>query len=319
MNACERSNMTNRRNPDITDDSVITTKSTFVADGNTCAATLHAPASADGQRLPAILMVGGWGSVQNALTASFVNRFVAAGYAVMEFDFPGWGMSGGWPRQDINPWRRVRAANAALAHLKSQAQVDAHRIVLWGTSFGGGHIVDLAAAHPDLQGAIIQVPMLDGRATVKAVPLPRLMRFMATGIADLLKPGASILIPTVARQGAFGSMDRDNAWEALQLGLAAHNGMKYVNRVTARSLLTMGFYRPCTRLKHVKIPMLIVGAIRDTVAPFVEDEIRRVDNPHLQVVRIDADHFDPYFEPCFPDVIRHQLDFLKGVLPHSRS
>ena len=126
--------MTLRRNPDITGDSVIKTKSTFVADGNTCAATLHTPASTGGQRLPAILMVGGWGSVQYALTHSFVNRFVAAGYAVMEFDFPCWGLSGGWPRQDINPWRRVRAANAALAHQKSKHNLHANRIDQRGTS-----------------------------------------------------------------------------------------------------------------------------------------------------------------------------------------
>ena len=307
--------MANRKNPDATETRATAIKSTFMVDGDTCAATLHAPEDASARQLPAILMVGGWGSVQNALTVSFVNRFVAAGYAVMEFDFQGGGLSGGLPRQDINPWRRVKAANAALAHLKSRACVDAHRIVLWGTSFGGGHVVDLAAEHPDLHGAIIQVPMLDGVATVCAVPLLRLARFVGYGIADLLKPGAAILIPTVTRQGEFGSMDRDNAWDALQLGLAAHDGKKYVNRVTARSLLTMGFYRPCGRLKEIKIPMLIVGATRDTVAPFDEGQIRGIANPHLQVIEIDADHFDPYFEPCFSGAIKYQLDFLAKVLP----
>ncbi|MCC2639568.1 MAG: alpha/beta hydrolase [Moraxellaceae bacterium] len=307
--------MANRRNPDTSDVKANLFKSTFIADGDACAATLHVPEDTGARQLPGILMVGGWGSVQQALTAPFVHRFVAAGYAVMEFDFPGWGTSGGWPRQDINPWRRVRAANAALAHLKSQPQVDANRIVLWGTSFGGGHVVDLAAQHPDLYGAIIQVPMLDGVATVRAAPLRRLVQFIGYGIAGFLRPDAAIHIPTVARQGEFGSMDRDNAWEALQLGLEAQGGRKYVNRVTARSLLTMGLYRPWTRLKDVRVPMLIVGATRDTVAPFVADKVRRVANPHLQVVQIDADHFDPYFEPYFPNALKPQLSFLSEVLP----
>ncbi|MCC2639400.1 MAG: alpha/beta hydrolase [Moraxellaceae bacterium] len=308
--------MANRRNPDLLDVKVSAIKSAFVAEGDTCAATLHVPEGASSIRpVPAILMVGGWGSVQHALTHSFVNRFVAAGYAVLEFDFPGWGMSGGWPRQDINPWRRVKAANAALAHLKSQPQVEAHRIVVWGTSFGGGHVVDLVTQHPDLQGAIIQVPMLDGIATLRAAPLKRLAPIMAYGIADLLKPGTPLQIPTVAREGEFATMDRDNAWDALQLGLSAHEGAKYVNRVTARSALTIGFYRPWTRLKDVQVPMLIVGATRDTVAPFVADKVRRVANSHLQVVQIDADHFDPYFEPYFPDALKPQLAFLNEVLP----
>lgn len=307
--------MASRQNPDLVEIKSSTLKSTFMSEGDACAASLHLPADAGRQGLPAILMVGGWGSVQQALTHIFVNRFVAAGYAVMEFDFPGWGQSAGWPRQDISPWRRVRSANAALAHLKSQPQVDAHRILLWGTSFGGGHVVDLATQHPDLQGAIIQVPMLDGLAAVRAAPLARRLQFVAYGIADWLKPGAALHIPTLAPAGEFGSMDRDDAWNALQLGLEALEGRKYVNRVTARSLLTMGFYRPWQRLGDVAIPMLIVGATRDTVAPFVADKIRRVANPNLQVVQIDADHFDPYFEPHFPAALGHQLDFLKGVMP----
>lgn len=307
--------MNSRRNPDISDITTKVIKSTFVTGGDTCSAMLHVPEDIGDRQLPGILMVGGWGSVQQALTCSFVKHFVAAGYAVMEFDYPGWGLSSGWPRQDINPWRRVKAANAALAHLKSQPQVAAHRILLWGTSFGGGHVVDLATQHPDLQGAIIQVPMLDGLVTVRAVPTPRLVHLISLGVVGLLKPGPTLHIPTVARKGEFGTMDRDNAWEALQMGLEAHPGAKYVNRVTARSVLTMAFYRPCTRLKDVHIPMLMVGATRDTVAPFVEDKVRRVANPRISMVKLDADHFDPYFEPYFPKALKPQLDFLNQVLP----
>lgn len=305
--------MLNRKYPDTSDVKTIALKSTFLADGVTCSATLYVPEGVVKTPLPAILMVGGWGSVQEALTSSFTNRFVAAGYAVMEFDYPGWGLSGGWPRQDINPWRRVKAANAALAHLKSQSQVNAYHIVVWGTSFGGGHVVDLVSQHPDVQGAIIQVPMLDGVSTVRSVPLIQLIKFLSYGFVDWVKPGARIHIPTVSPAGEFGSMDRDEAWHALQLALKAHEGKKYDNRVTARSLLTMGFYRPWKRLKEVKVPMLIIGATRDTVAPFVPDKISQVNNPLLQVIEMDADHFDPYFDPYFPDTLRHQLAFLKQL------
>lgn len=121
--------MINRRNPDTSDITTTVIKSTFVTEGDTCSAMLHVPEGTGDRQLPGILMVGGWGSVQQALTFSFVNRFVAAGYAVMEFDFPGWGLSGGWPRQDINPWRRVKAASAALAHLKASLRWP--RTALW--------------------------------------------------------------------------------------------------------------------------------------------------------------------------------------------
>lgn len=305
-----------RRYPDTAHIQSKTVKSTFWAEDALCGATLHLPPQAEpSQPRPAVLMLGGWGSVQMALTASFVRRFVEAGYAVMEFDYPGWGDSGGTPRQGINPWRRTRVADTALAHLKSQAWVAAERITLWGTSFGGGHVVDLAAQHPEVKGAIIQVPMLDGQASTWATPLPRLMKLSLLGLLDSILPGEPICVPTLAPEGQFGTMDRDGAWDAMTLGLEAEHDRAYDNRVAARSVLTMPFYRPWKKLKQVKVPMLMVGATRDTVAPFVSDKVRQVGNLVIEVVEIDADHFDPYFDPLFPSVVERQLGFLNQVNP----
>lgn len=304
--------MKSRRYPDTSHVRLRALKSTFTAEGALCAATLYVPEDASpDQELPAILILGGWGSVQRALTSSFAHSFVEAGFAVMEFDYPGWGDSGGFPRQGINPWRRTRVADTALAHLKSHPMVAAHRITLWGTSFGGGHVVDLASQHPELKGAIIQVPMLDGLAATFATPPLRLLKLTALGMLDQIKPGAPIHVPTLAREGEFATMDRDGAWNAMELALAALTGRSYDNRVAAKSVLTMPLYRPWRRLKDVKIPMLMIGATGDTVAPFVSDKVRRVGNPNVQVIEIDANHFDPYFDPLFPEVLMHQLKFLR--------
>lgn len=306
--------MTRTAYPDTSHVRTRSIKSTFSGQGVSCAATLHVPEEPSNTPLPAILMVGGWGGVQQALTSSFVNRFVEAGFAVMEFDYPGWGRSAGLPRQDINPWKRVKVADDALAHLKSMPQVDAYKIVLWGTSFGGGHVVDLAAEHPELLGAIIQVPMLDGLAAAMAVPIPMQLKFFAYMVADICKPGSRICIPTLAKPGELGSMDRDGAMDAMQAGIKALGNLPYDNRVTARSLATMAFYRPWTRLKKVNIPMQIIGADNDTVAPFVPAKIKRANNPHLQVITVSADHFDPYFEPVFSGMVAHQLAFLQQIV-----
>lgn len=288
-------------------------KSTFTSSGVQCAATLHLPADAGDQALPAILIVHGWGGVQEALTTPFHEHFTQAGFAVMTFDYPGWGDSEGLPRNVINPWTRVRNAESALAHLKSLPQVDAGRVVLWGTSFGGGHVVDLAAEHPELMGAIAQVPMLDGMAAVKAVPLLRQLRFGLYAFADLLKPGKPIYIPVVAPPGEFASMDRDGANEALIRGMAQAKHA-YDNRVAARSVLTMGFYRPFKRLKDIRVRTLIVGATSDTVAPFNEQKLRQLHSPYLEIQSLDANHFDPYFEPSLSTNLGYQLAFLKSLV-----
>lgn len=295
-----------------------TSSSHFLSNGIRCAATLHLPEGSG--PFPAILMVHGLGGVQDALTVPFYAPFNEVGFAVMTFDYAGWGQSEGAPRNVINPWHRERDVENALQHLCSQAQVDPRRIVLWGTSFGGGHVVKTAARHPELLGAIAQVPMLDGRAAVKAVPPLRLVRFGLSALNDL-RPGRKdpVYIPVVAEQGEWASMDRDGAAKAMQMGMQAlterggTDAGHYDNRVAARSLLTMGLYRPFKSLKDVKIPLLIVGATRDTVAPFVEERIRALGNPKIQMKTLDANHFEPYFEPALSLNLGYQLAFLKRL------
>lgn len=292
--------------------------SSFRADEVECAATLRLPEGTG--PFPAILMVHGWGGVQDALTLPFYEPFNQAGFAVMTFDYSGWAKSKGTPRNVINPWRREREVEKALGHLRAQPDIDADRIVLWGTSFGGGHVVRTAAKHPELIGAITQVPMLDGMAAVKAVPLMRKLRFGIYALADLIRGKKNpVYIPVVAPPGEWASMDRDGAADAMQNGLRdllqaeGPEAATYDNRVAARSLLTMGLYRPFKSLKQVKVPILVVGATRDSVAPFVEGKLRALTNPNIKIEKIDANHFDPYFDPALSTNLGHQLAFLRNL------
>jgi pimeloyl-ACP methyl ester carboxylesterase len=289
----------------------------FLSNDTRCAATLHLPEGPG--PFPAILMVHGWGGVQDALTLPFYGPFNRAGFAVMTFDYPGWGKSEGTPRNVINPWHRERDIESALEHLRAQPGIDARRIVLWGTSFGGGHVVKIAARHPELLGAIAQVPMLDGMAAVKAVPPTRLLRFGLSALNDLGRGENPVYLPVVAPEGEWASMDRDGAAEAMRKGLQAlverggPEAGQYDNRVAARSLLTMGLYRPFKSLKNVSIPLLIVGATRDSVAPFVEERVRALKNPKIKIETLDTNHFDPYFEPALSRNLGYQLAFLEGL------
>ncbi|MGP3791605.1 alpha/beta hydrolase [Pseudomonas sp. B392_1p] len=96
----------------------------FYSEGVWCAATLHRPADNSQQARPAILMVHGWGGIQNALTVPFYEEFTRVGYVVMTFDYRGWGESAGLPRQTISVRQRMRDADAALAFLKSHPSID---------------------------------------------------------------------------------------------------------------------------------------------------------------------------------------------------
>lgn len=282
----------------------------FLSSDVHCAATLRRPEGT--APAPAVLMVHGWGGVQDALTVPFYEPFIRLGFAVMTFDYPGWGDSDGELRNDIDPRQRERNVEDALAHLAAQPDIDPTRLVLWGTSFGGGHVVRVASRHPELLGAITQVPMLDGMAAVKAVPFRRLIQFGIAALRDRWPTTGPHYLPVIGPPGEFSSMDRDGAEEAMRRGAAS--GVDYDNRVTARSLLRMGPYRPFKRLQDVRIPLLIVGATNDTVAPFVEDRVRQLAGPNVTIETLDANHFEPYFEPALTQNLEYQTAFLERLL-----
>ncbi len=289
-------------------------ETTFVSEGIRCAATLHLPSHAHNELLPAILMVHGWGGVQDLFTPPFYRAFVNAGFAVMTFDYANWGKSEGTPRNAINPWRHLQNAEDALAHLQSMPQIDRSRIFLWGTSLGGGHVIDLAARHPELLGCIAQMPMLDGLASVaKASPM-RALHVSVYVLADLVNWRGPVYVPTISPPGKLGTLDSDGAYDALQRFLQ-ETGLPYSNKVTASSILSLAFYQPRRRLRNVRIPTLLIGALRDSVTPFSERMIQRAHNVLLETRLIDANHFEPYVKPVFSVSIAYQLEFLKARLP----
>lgn len=288
-------------------------KYSFESQGVRCAAALHLPDCTDSQPMPAILMVHGWGGTQLVLVKEFIKRFNEMGIAILTFDYPGWGHSEGLPRNVINPWSRLRTADSALALLKSLPEIDETRVLLWGSSFGGGHVVDLAAEHPELLGAIAQVPMLDGRDVVKAMSLKQMARFGIDTLRDLIHPFKTRYLPIVAEAGGYSSMQRDGA---ARVGTWVEENLDHNvdNRVAARSLLTVGLYQPYRRLSSIIIPTLLIGATQDTVAPFNERKVRRISSRSVEVRAIDANHFDPYFEPWFEGNINHQVEFVERLL-----
>lgn len=288
-------------------------KGSFTHQQARCAATLHKPRDAGAAPWPTILIVHGWGATQLTLVTNYIAAFNDAGFCVVTFDYPGWGDSEGLPRNVISPWRREKVVESALAYTKSLPEVDETNIILWGSSFGGGHVVRIAAEHPELRGAIAQVPMLDGLLAVRAVPLTRMLRFGVDVLLDLLNPFGTRYIPIVSKAGGYSSMDRDGAWRVDEW-IRANLTQLHDNRVAARSLATMGFYRPFKYLRSIQIPTLVIGATRDTVAPFDEAKVRRMASASVEVRTTDANHFDPYLEPWFAGNIKLQLEFANRIV-----
>ena len=110
------------------------------------------PASA---QHPALLLLQGIGtfSMENVPAtpggyAAIVDDFTRRGYVTLRVDKPGCGDSEGGPLQDVDFDTQLDGFRQALLALKSDPQVDPHRILLFGHSMGGAWAPLLGAEIP---------------------------------------------------------------------------------------------------------------------------------------------------------------------------
>ena len=138
-------------------------------------------ADAQGRRPCVVLAHGFAGTVDSGLLP-YAERFAAAGLDALAFDYRHFGASGGEPRQLVSVPRQLEDYAAAIAFARTLPDVDPARIAVWGTSFSGGHVVEVAVADGRVAAAIAQTPAMDGRATLLNVAALRRRRRARPGI-----------------------------------------------------------------------------------------------------------------------------------------
>src|SRR5712691_6651005 len=137
------------------------------------AAWLFLPkAAAPGARVPAVAMAHGLGAVKEMYLEPFARRFAEAGVAALVFDYRGFGASGGEPRQRISPHDQMEDYRNALTWLSLQPEIDADRLGVWGSSFSGGHVIQVAAHDPRVKAVVSQVGAMDPGQTVRDQTTP---------------------------------------------------------------------------------------------------------------------------------------------------
>jgi hypothetical protein len=158
---------------------------TIWSDGVRLAGDLWKPAEpADGKR-PALLMAHGWGGTKSHLNQAYAPQFAAMGYVVLTFDYRGWGDSdgkllrtGAKPQGDmdeyvlrvkevrtiVDPIDQLEDIRNAYYYLIGEADVDADRLAVWGSSLGGGLALQTAATLPGFKVLITQIGAVNPRA-----------------------------------------------------------------------------------------------------------------------------------------------------------
>ena len=298
----------------------------FDSEGTRCAARVYRPRpTADGAAVPVVVMAHGFGGVRTMRLYAYAERFAAAGYAVVVFYYRGFGDSDGQPRQVLDIKAQHADWRSALGFARHLPGVDAARVVAWGTSFSGGHVITLAGTGVPLAAVIAQVPHVSGPAAVAATGVLAGLRLVPSAVRDQLRAWrhrAPVYVDLAGAPGATAVMTSPDALPGMRR-LVAESGPDAASAplfVAARVALKIGLYSPGRQARGVSCPALIQLAAHDAVTP------RRVAlrAAHAMarptVHTYDCGHFDPYVEPFFSTVVADQLAFLAANVPvaHSR-
>jgi dienelactone hydrolase len=96
--------------------------------------------------------------------------------AVLVFTYRHFGDSEGMPRRLIDVDHQLGDWIAALAYARTIEEIDPTRIAVWGTSFGGGHVIEVAAHDGGVAAVISQCPFTDGLASLRVASPQSLLR-----------------------------------------------------------------------------------------------------------------------------------------------
>lgn len=289
----------------------------FGPPGNQLAAWYY-PAMA-GNDSVCIVMAHGFGANRYYGLSPFAESFQGAGYACLVFDYRNFGDSDGHPRGHLNISQELEDWKSAIEHARSMSH---KRIVLWGTSLAGGHVLNLAAKLDDIAGVISQVPHVDGYASVSQSSISQILKIGSMAIADRLFSlfGHHLFVKTFADIGNLAAMTRGNPYASLIQTLpqyARHDARSWKeyfddnNKVNAFSLLSLLFYSPGNKANKIHCPVLIQAGEKDQTTPFLaaKETAQRIRS--CTFISYPIDHFDIYLGEDRQLATRDQITFLK--------
>lgn len=281
-------------------------ETSFTSGGERCAAWHYAPRTQDAAGT-CVVMAHGFSLTRHDGLPRYAEVLADAGAHVLVFDHRYLGDSGGTPRQRFRRGAQLEDWRNAIAFARTLEGVSPERIVLWGFSFSGGHVVTLAAHRTDIAAAIALCPFVDGLRRALGTP-PRLSAWIIPrALADTA--GRDALIPVTAQPGGRAAMAL--AGEADGFARVVPDGSPWRNEISPGVFLTVATVRPVARAAKVACPLWVGIGDRDISVhgPAVERLAERA--PRGELHRYDADHFDPFAGELPARIAADQAAFLE--------
>ncbi len=263
-----------------------------------------------------IVMGHGLGAVREMRLDAYAERFAAAGFIALPFTYRHFGDSGGEPRQLLDVPRQLEDWRAAIRYARRLP--GAGPVAVWGTSFGGGHAIEIAAdAHNEIAAAVVQCPFTDGPAsalTLKPQSTLRLAPLLAADLLAQLRDQPPVLVSLAGDPGEAALMATSDAVAGLRS--IQPRGGDIPNAVAARAVLQIVPRRPGRAARNVRCPILFCVSDTDTVAPPGPTLRHARRAPRGEIRRYEAGHFEFYNGEPFEQICGDQVEFFtRHLLP----
>ena len=292
----------------------------FESGGTRCAAW-HFTATTDALDGPAgrpvVVMAHGLGGTKDSGLAPFAEKIAAAGMDVLAFDYRGFGDSDGSPRQTVSISGQIDDYRAAMTTAAALPGVDPNRIVLWGVSLSGGHVLTAAAGRDDVCAVVSLTPLVNGAAAGRLAfahhPVSAIAKSTAAGVRSRLsgfRGGDGVMMPIVGSPGEVAALTLDGSY-ADYMAIA---GPTWRNEIDASIGLELGRLRADKSAKDVRCPVLVQVADFDRSAP-PHAAGKAAFTARAEVRHYPCDHFGVWpGQECFESAVAHQISFLRRHL-----
>ncbi len=261
-----------------------------------------------------IVLCHGYTGVKDLYLPDNARVLCDAGYAVLTFDYKGWGKSEG-ARDRLAPYSRVADVQSAITFLGAQDQVNASQIGIYGTSYGGATVTWTAAIDQRVQCVVSVVGVGHGQRWMRSVRRPdEWVDLLERSEADRIKrtldgeseraDRSEILLPDrqSADLAAAARKDNPNAINTLPLD--------YIDE-------TLQFHAEWVVDKIAPRPILFITTDDDRLVPPEESEslYAKAGEPKKLITLKGYGHYEVYVEPAFSEVMGPTLAWFKEHMP----
>ena len=270
----------------------------FQSEGRSLRGWLYMPGD-DASRTPCIVMAHGLSAVKEQHLARYAEVFASAGLGVLVYDHANFGASDGWPRQEADPVLQRRGYRDAISFAQTVPAIDPDRIGLWGTSYSGGHVLEVAANDRRVRCVVSQVPTISGYRSAlrrtRADLVPALLARFDADRAARFRGEAPTTFPAVSNDPdercAMGGADAYAFFTQTREFAPA-----WRNALTLRSAEFARENEPGIHIAWISpTPLLMIVANHDMLtATDLCLEAYQQALPPKQLLMIQGGHFDPY-------------------------